>query len=40
MITSREMAWAGRVSRIGVIEHAYRILLGNLEKTDHVEDTV
>jgi len=35
-ITSRSMRWAGDVAHMG--ESEYRVLVGNLEERDHVED--
>jgi hypothetical protein len=40
VIKSRRMRWTGHVTRVGERRHAYRVLVGNLKKYDHLEDSV
>jgi len=36
VFTSRSMRWAGNVARM--VDSEYRVLVGNLQEGDHVED--
>jgi hypothetical protein len=38
VVTSRKMRWAWHVARVGEKRNGYRVLVGNLEERDHLED--
>jgi hypothetical protein len=40
VMKSKRIRWVGHVARMGDIRNAYKILVGNLQKRDHLEDLV